>query len=261
METELSKAEVKRIELDILDFVHETCRKYGISYMLDYGTLLGAVRHKGFIPWDDDVDIAMKRKDYNRFLEVMARNPSPRFKIITSDTDRHYYYEFAKIVDVRTRLQENGILNSSEMGVWVDIFPKDNMPSYHRVVKPIFTLTRLFRIFSVFSKFPDHHSKWWYPIWLVARFTGPRPYVQMNKMLTKVCSKENSDLMGSWIHLHIKYVWNSSMFNDLTTLEFEGKQYNVPVQWDAYLKDLYGDYMKLPPENQRKTHKFVVYWR
>ena len=96
--------ELKRIEINILDYVADFCNKNGITYYLDGGTLLGAIRHKGFIPWDDDIDIAMPRKDYDRFVHMCLDDS--RYKILSYETDEKYIYSFAKVVDSYTKLKE-----------------------------------------------------------------------------------------------------------------------------------------------------------
>ena len=119
--------ELHQIETDILTAIDEICRKENIRYYLAGGTLLGAVRHKGFIPWDDDIDIAMPRDDYERFLKVMRKGAHPYYKILALEYKEDYPYTFAKVVDTRTRLQEEIGKDLPEMGVFIDIFPLDGM--------------------------------------------------------------------------------------------------------------------------------------
>ena len=99
----ISPSEIKNLELSILEYIDDLCQKNGIRYFLSYGTLLGAVRHRGFIPWDDDIDICMLRPDYEKFLKV-ATQSNTHYKLLHLSTDKHYYYEFAKVVDSRTQI-------------------------------------------------------------------------------------------------------------------------------------------------------------
>ena len=119
--------ELHQIELDMLKEIDRICRRENIQYYLAGGTLLGAVRHKGFIPWDDDIDIAMARDEYERFLKVMKKERHPYLKIFAMEFDKEYQYTFAKVVDTRTRLIEEIGKDLPDMGVFIDIFPIDGL--------------------------------------------------------------------------------------------------------------------------------------
>ncbi len=124
---EITLEEMKGIELNILKQIHELCISQGFRYFLIGGTLLGAVRHKGFIPWDDDIDIGMPRSDYERFIEYCSSNEVP-FKLVCNKTDPNYGYLFAKAVDRNTVLiEENANKDGAELGIYVDIFPIDGL--------------------------------------------------------------------------------------------------------------------------------------
>lgn len=122
---EINTVELKRIELDILKYIKTQCEKYNLRYYLAYGTLLGAVRHKGFIPWDDDIDIHMPREDYDKLIELEYNNPDSKYKLLSPKYNKDYYYSFAKMVDNETILEETGLKQIKELGVYVDIFPLD----------------------------------------------------------------------------------------------------------------------------------------
>ena len=102
----LSIEEAKQSELDILAFIDSFCKKNNIDYFINYGTLIGAIRHKGFIPWDDDIDISMTRENYERFIQLFKREQS-KYKILTLETDERYYNNFIKVVDSTTRIVDN----------------------------------------------------------------------------------------------------------------------------------------------------------
>ncbi len=255
----LDNSEVRNLELDILKYIDKICKEHHIQYFLDYGTLLGAIRHKGFIPWDDDVDICMKRSDYERFVEIMSSADNARYRVLTAETDPHYFYEFAKVVDTHTCLEETQTIANPNMGVWVDVFPKDNLPKCHWLLKKTINFLVVLRIFSVFHPFPKHHSILFYPLWLIARLVGPRPFL---KAITSLSTRwgDESPYVGDLIDIVSKrYCWKKEMFEEVVYVEFEGGKYPAPKFWDDYLKGLYNNYMQLPPEDKRKTHEFIAY--
>ena len=122
----LTDAEIKESVFDILSYFDKVCRDNGLPYSLAFGTMLGAVRHKGFIPWDDDVDVCLLREDYEKLLEILKNNEDDRFKVIDSKINDTYFYNVAKIVDTRTSLIEKKYKKIYGYGVYVDIFPLDN---------------------------------------------------------------------------------------------------------------------------------------
>lgn len=259
---QLTGEEVKLVELGILDYIDAICKKHQIKYFLDYGTLLGAIRHKGFIPWDDDIDICMKRKDYERFISIFVNDNNPNYKFLSMETSSSYYYEFGKVVDTRTVLNETETIELPGMGVWVDVFPKDNLPRQHKLLKWIVTVLVVCRVFSVYKKFPQKHSFLFYPVWLVARLIGYKPFLKFTKRLSIVYLKKGTPYIGDLRDLTAKqYAWDRDMFDKSVLVPFEGKEYPAPQNWDEYLKGLYGHYMKLPPEDKRIPHSFEAYWK
>ena len=263
MGREISDSELRHVELGILDYIDTVCKENNIRYFLDYGTLLGAVRHKGFIPWDDDIDICMLRDDYVKFCDVFNKQNSSNYLLLTSDNDREFPYEIGKVVDTRTKLIETDIQTSKDMGVWVDIFPKDFIPKRHKFLRLCLFISFIFRIFAVYKKFPPQRNKVFYPLWVVARLLGYRVFLCINKFLISIGGKDKtSPYVGNLRDFVSKvYYWDRTFFEDVDYVEFEGRTYPAPKNWDEYLKGLYGNYMVLPPEDKRKRHKFDVYWR
>ena len=120
--------QVKAIELEILDFIDSVCKEYDITYYLAGGTFLGAVRHQGFIPWDDDIDLIMPRKDYKRFIKAV-NDKKTKYKALSGYTDLNYRKKFVKVVDTDTVLIEHGLEKMERLGIYVDVFPLDNLPN------------------------------------------------------------------------------------------------------------------------------------
>lgn len=263
MKVEIDKAQVKKIEVSILDYIVQICNENDLKYLLCYGTLLGAIRHKGFIPWDDDIDICMPREDYNKLIEICESRPDSRYKMFTKDTDpSYYYYDFAKVVDRNTEVIEHDLLPNPNMGVWVDIFPLDGAPTPR--TKRLILFLRKSRIFAVLTNRPREHKLKGVFVsiyWFICQKLKYKRFLDMSE---KICIKEKyseSEKVG-FIPIPVdNYLFDRSVFEEVIEVEFEGKKYLAPKQYDLYLTQVYGDYMQVPPENERITHSFTAYWK
>ncbi|MCQ2533876.1 MAG: LicD family protein [Clostridia bacterium] len=121
----MTMEEIHQSQMDIIRYIDKLCRDNNIKYSLAYGTLLGAIRHKGFIPWDDDMDIMMERVDYNKFLDIMKKDKSDRFNVINYE---NAYFPWTKICDGNTYIIEKDDYRIPNYALWVDVFPIDEMP-------------------------------------------------------------------------------------------------------------------------------------
>ena len=261
---ELNLDDLKKIELDILKSIRAICEEQDIKYSLCGGTLLGALRHGGFIPWDDDIDIMMPRPDYDRFVSYCKENETP-FSLLCAETDERYGYLFAKAMAKNTIIEEEiGNPNGIEMGVYVDIFPIDGLgDTYEKALKE-FKKTRFKRELLVaknwkkFKKSKTH--SWKYEPIRLAFFLMSR-FVSMKKLVSKLqhkFRKNNYDetafvavIVGSYRE---KEILPKSFFDGYEDVQFEGEMFKTLKEYDAYLKSIYGDYMKLPPEEKRVSH-------
>ena len=125
MKERLTVDELKNYELNILKFIDYVCKKYDIKYFVNYGTLLGSVRHKGFIPWDDDIDISMYREDYERFQKAVIEEDNERYGILSKDNSEWYFQNFFVVIDKYTLLEDNVKRNRRDSNIFVDVFPID----------------------------------------------------------------------------------------------------------------------------------------
>lgn len=257
----LTKDETKQTELSILSYIDSVCKKYQIRYYLAYGTLLGAIRHKGFIPWDDDIDIYMPRKDYDVFIKLMAGNEDSHYRVLSIYNNSDYYYEFAKVVDSRTRLETKNIKKIEFEGVWVDIFPLDDAPKYLRMTKWLLNCIVACRVLSVNLKFlPNKYPRILFPLWAVAKLIGPRFFLEMSDRIAR--SGKSNEYVGYMCSMGVsKYYFKKQWCAETIMVDFEGKQYPAFRQYDEYLKFQYGNYMQLPPEEKRIPHPVEAYWR
>lgn len=249
--------ELKELEKDILNKVVEFCDKHNLKYMLVFGTLLGAVRHKGFIPWDDDIDIAMPRKDYELFLKLFpGEMKGTIYYLQSSTTEKKYWLPFAKVRRLDTLFNELPIVKvDAPKGVFVDIFPIDELRK-----ETIFTVLKLRLLFLnktiIYSKRKldfDNNKKMLYK--LLRLFPLGIPTLQkINEALFK---KGKGDMIGFFYANETLNRCNYGIPKDeifpTSKVEFEGKIYNAPKNTDYFLKNFYGDYMKLPPVEKRTT--------
>ncbi|MBR4239431.1 MAG: LicD family protein [Prevotella sp.] len=260
---ELTLNEIREIQLDILTSIHNLCEKFGIRYSLGGGTLLGAVRHHGYIPWDDDIDIMMPRPDYEHFLKTYSAIGEYEVQDIYNDDT--YFYPFAKIYDKRTLLQEL-VMRS---GVYVDVFPIDGLPSkemsemYHErltkiVYKELYYSAKTYKI-------REGNKALLFLKYLLKRCKSPsrKKAVRHLERLVHSYDFNTAEYAGAICGRYgVKEHMPSGVFLHYTELPFEGRSYSVIKDYDGYLRAHYGDYMVLPPVEQRiSNHINKVYWK
>ncbi len=256
---QLDDAEVRAHQLGVLDVFSEHCRTHDITYYLCAGTLLGAIRHKGFIPWDDDIDVMLPRPDYERLCETWRNaEKGNRFTLRSVDSDSSYELPFAKISDDSTVLDvESGIVG--DIGVYIDVFPLD---SWHRIgvrrrlqqlcLRGLYKLVQL--------KAPARRRKRGalqeVVIKVASLLAAIVPGRSLAKALTRVArgpGYEHGSDVGVIVWGYREVVPRSS-YGRGSTVEFEGRQMPAPDDPDDVLRRIYGDYMTPPPEGQRVTH-------
>ncbi len=270
MKTEVEPCLIKKIELDILVYIDELCDKFGLTYYLAYGTLLGAIRHKGFIPWDDDIDIWMPRDDYNKLHEIISIDQSPNYQILSILNDKHYGRNFAKIIDSRTILIEDNYCGISELGVYIDIFPLDNQGDCEKQAKKLLRKTKflnMMREYKVRKCFNyektgmDYYVRWF--LYHVSKCLSSGKWVEY----TNKCAEcLNRGIRTNYYGCNVDPVYHIATLKELwdgqVEIEFEGYQFKAPKHWDELLTILYDNYMELPPVEKRVTHHdFQVWWR
>lgn len=258
----LNLDELKEIELEILKKIDKYCKENNIRYALDSGTLLGAVRHKGFIPWDDDIDIIIPRNDYNRFIELMKKNPPEGLRLINPDTYNLYPYFFAKVVSTDTTLTEYRFRHLEPIGVFLDVFPLDAVPN-----GKLHSLWYKFRfnwysfLVSVLSYGKKNMTNPWYIRFCTSFFSlfhinFNNVHKKMNKFLNSFDIKDCDVLTTHFLNVKKDKTLPFVIDKDVT---FEGSAFPIPNDKEYMLTTLYGDYMQLPPEDKRKPiHTFTA---
>ncbi len=253
---------VHEVEIEILDKVVDVCKKYNIQYFLVYGTLLGAVRHKGFIPWDDDIDIGMLRSDYNKFIDVCTSENAlgDKYFLHCDKSDDKYFIPFIKVKKNNTTFAEECIENvDTHKGFFLDIFPFDNVPKQKSKLQKLQAIIVKNIVDAIYVKYHVYSLKSRRRKMLVALFlpfSGKTLKKWRDRTLTWFDKKDTKyvvDILGS-----VKSVEKDTMIKEkmfpLKPVKFGTKNYNGLNDNDYYLSKVYGDYMKLPPENKRRTH-------
>ena len=263
---DLTLQKLKKIEFDLLKAFIEVCNKLNLQYYVVYGTLLGAARHKGFIPWDDDIDVGMLRKDYEIFLEKGQALLPDYYFLQTRNTDPNYPIFFAKMRDSRTTFMASDITKiNMNHGVYIDIFPLDYYPEnklkgkwIEFKKKVILVRRRSILMLDERSKgsiFKECSAK---VLGLCARLFYPTmnsAYKAWEKLCTK--TKESKLIVNNSGSCEKKEVVPIEWFNGVIKLEFEGIQVNAPIEYDKYLTRIYGNYMELPPIDKQVPHHYT----
>ncbi len=262
---EINLAELKKIQVQILNQVNDFCQKNKINYWLDCGTLLGAVRHKGYIPWDDDIDIGMLREDYNKFIDTFNKT-NRRYKLLCNENDKDYYFAFGKVIDTKTILYEPDEETGIKSGVYIDVFVYDNAPDDQKLMDKMFKKRDLYnklRVAQLYKDEYDHTSikkriiRFFLNIYL--HFLPIDYYTKKIIDNSKTYINDDTKCVGNFTST-TKFIGNKRIFKSFTKLEFEGKKYPAPIGYDEWLKNIYGDYMQLPPKEKRVSHhEFKAY--
>lgn len=251
-------------EVEILDVFHEVCMRNGLRYSLAYGTLIGAVRHKGFIPWDDDIDVLMPREDYEKLLHVWDVDPNRGFILQEPYTSPDLVVNFGKIRKDHTAFIHAEFEREKKYhkGVFIDIFPLD------RVAPGKFTqrLQRLFCLLVMlynrgYTSGTGGFSELIEKMLLI--MVPKNFYRKMQRWAEKNATRWNNDKNLEWFGFQtvgdMKHHYAPDIFDGLIELEFEGKNYLAFKDYDQVLRDEFGDYMQLPPkEEQTWKHKHVL---
>lgn len=269
--------ELKEIEFNILCIFDVICKKYQLRYSLDFGTLLGAVRHQGFIPWDDDIDVMMPKEDYEKLITIADEAfADTTCRFFSYGRTKNYVHTIAKLIDVRTQLVENKVLDKyNTLGVCIDIFPMDLLPEDTNIRDKLISKSKHLYVCSEYARMKSTKSNNFFKnsfkqIGLsYYHIIGPERYLtKLNKMLENSYNKNENTVYRNLVmpdracfnNYNIGYL-NVEEFNSPTYLKFENQSFPCIKSYKKYLNEIYGNYMELPPLEDRIPHDTLVYWK
>ena len=258
----LSEEEIKEVELGVMDYIHNLCQKENINYSLAYGTLLGAVRHKGYIPWDDDVDISLKRDEYDKLYQAVLRDNDPIYKVASWENDARYPYPFYRVYDARTVYENNYIENDIDLGICVDVFPFDYYADVNKEMVKLDTYRRLsvYTLYGIHSKNAGLKNIVRYLLVLVFRLTRVKTWnKKMNILSMQANDSDSIDYLMENKRTSTKF--EKTLLDKVMDSPFEDRTYKIPEASHQILSAIYGDdFMEIPPVEKRVKHDdFVAY--
>ncbi|MGN0316826.1 MAG: phosphorylcholine transferase LicD [Lachnospira sp.] len=275
--------EKKKIMLDMLQSFFAYCEKHSLKCFLAGGTLLGAVRHKGYIPWDDDVDLMMPLDDYNKLIKLALLEPIGEYYFLSSmESNKQHMWPMLKLIDKRTVLIEKDTVRkkleeqqAKYYGVYLDVFPMYGMPinyndriSHQKTINRIYSdykkTTRIMTKRKSDSKLVFYFRRLVYDIVCIPyRLIGTKHYIRKMMECISRFPLKDSEYYGfsCGITKGTKDHFRTVLLNNILDLQFESLKCPAPSGYDEMLKNQYGDYMQLPPVEQRRYHPSDVFWR
>lgn len=272
--TKEQKPQWNSIILDVLREFIDICKRHGLTYYCAYGTVIGAVRHHGMIPWDDDVDVYMPRPDYERFLEIATKEDLGNYEVVSPYNNNSYPLYFAKICNRRTTLVEDADI-PCVIGMYIDIFPldgaSDNLDEAQKTIARFIKIRNKLGAISTHNTFGDYlklilqPKEWGRFVRKTYAFFFRNSYrrnllMQLDTIAHKYNYNESNNVAMYFSIYGEKEVFPKSWLQNVAQFDFEGITVDLPGEYEKYLKHFYGDYMQLPPESKRVTHHQKAYF-
>ena len=261
----LEQEELKTMQLNILKKVDAYCKEHDIHYFLAHGSLIGAVRHQGIIPWDDDIDIAMSREDYERFVTGFSDEYIEVYSLRTSERCR---FPYAKVYDSRTSIFEGSFKKTSEFGVNMDVFPMDVAPDDMKERQKLIKRARFYQMLlkiklsRVSSIMTLKQNLIIFPGRIVLAPISVTSLAKKIEMFASSLKGKDTNTVGVMVWGYgEREVFKKEWFSDVIQMQFEDFTAPVPIGYDKVLTSMYGAYMEYPPlEKQVTHHDFVAFW-
>ena len=253
------------VQIDLLEQVKKICKNHGLKYFADSGTLIGAIRHKGYIPWDDDIDLVMMRNDYNKFMEYAKTELEFPYFLQTVYTDKDIMRAHAQLRNSKTTgympYEKNRPYNK---GIFIDIFPLDVIPEDPRLKKFSLKIKFKWKLLNnlVNYKYNKKNIVSWAKHYLIVKpLTLWMDYKILYANYERLCSQYNNSKFNrvsyiAYSHGKKKHIWNKEWFDSAKEVDFEFTKINIPVGYDERLKTEYGDYMVI--KNVPSSHGELI---
>lgn len=259
----LTLDEIHSALLEIMLEFDRVCRENGLKYSLAYGTLIGAIRHKGFIPWDDDVDVVMPRSDYEKFYELAKSGALGEHFLISEDRGKKAFYPFYKVMDKRYSLKSWSHIEVPYL--YIDVFPLDGVPEDAKALKKLYRRQVKYSGICALARWAVLEKKaslllrfLLFPFYLGCTIYGKARACRKANYYAMQYDFETSARVGRTNFGTTKWTFERDKFLDLIEIPFAGHSFYSIAAYDEWLRLIYGDYMKLPPENKRHTHCMEV---
>lgn len=263
----IDSPEYKEIIIDILKYIDDICRKNNLKYSLIGGSLIGAIREKGIIPWDDDIDIVMSKEDYDTFERIVLKKQHPYYKLLNNCVDNKYPITYAKMIDSRTIVKEPHAIDIDNYGAFVDIFVNHNAPNNKLLQRiqyfKIMFWQKLVGGYLLNDNYFNKEKGIKKVRTIISKKIGIKKILKhYTKNITKYDNKETNyrvkDLIGFGFN---KDVLNSELFNDYIDVDFSGMKSMAIKEYDVFLTKLFGNYMQRPPKDKQICHNIEAYWK
>ena len=263
---QLGMDERKALLFKMLSAFADYCEKQGLRYFLDYGTLLGAVRHGGFIPWDDDIDVVMPRSDYERLYSLLEKEPEafgPNYRLASTRNQWSVHKAIFNLIDLRTLTCSKHRRKRFHYPIWIDIIPADYLPESREEQRALREQV-IRNVMQVQRAMSPGWGRW--KLFHLLHNLLLTPSIDRKLRETEaLCENLKESELASPFLSFINTVWMEdyfplSWFDDTIFMNFEGKPFRVPREYDKRLRDCYGDYLQLPPEKDREPHLTEAYW-
>lgn len=268
----IAKKEIQLLELEILKEVIRISDENNLTYYIIGGSLIGVLRHKGFIPWDDDIDIGMPRSDYEKFIEICKKDINGQYAIIDNSTDPKWFFNFAQIVNKKIKIKIETTENPRISNPWVDLFPIDGLPSDKKKRKRHFRKILHYRYLIQLANIENQvdQSRKDRPLrerlilkifstFKIKKFINSKNILRKMKIALKTYDFYQSEYAGNLLgRYREKEVVPKNYFGKPKKLPFEEIMVNVPEKYHELQTHLYGDYMSLPPKEKQVTHSITI---
>lgn len=265
------KSQIQQILTNILKFIDEVCQENNLTYSIVGGTAIGAIRHKGFIPWDDDIDIGLLRKDYDKLLQILDSDKYKNSKykcLYFAKENKNYFYHFAKVVDSTTYLEESNYISCPKMGLYVDIFPFDDIDE-SKAAKIVKKSQFYASVLSISAQKNINWSKNFFknlffkiPSFIFIKTLGYKFWAKKYNKFKLKFKNDNSKLVYPFGGGYgVKDITPKEYFSSTTDVSFENITVKIFKNYDEYLTHVFGDYMTPPPPEKRRWHQITAYLR